>query len=354
MKFHSLLLHHFRNYSEAAVDFGPGINLFLGENGQGKSNLLEALYFAVTGRSFRTTEVDDLIQHGAEHLFLSALLSQQEVTQHLKIGLSKEQKRVSIGGSSQTSLNALLGLLKGVIVSPEDRSLITGAPAMRRRFIDLHIAQLDPHYVEQMARYTRALRQRNLLLRQGKRQGLDIWEEQMAAPAHYLTQQRLMALEELNRDTPALLSHLSEGKEALQLRYRPRGDGDLQAILSEHRDKDLAVGHTCYGPHRDDLSLLLNGKEARYFSSEGQKICCSLALRLAEWKRLANYSMGKPLLFLDDIANALDERRKRALSDFFSEVGQVFIASSQPISFAEATCHTIKDGTFVKEFPPSY
>jgi DNA replication and repair protein RecF len=323
MHLERLLLRNFRNYKEAELEFDGSLNGICGDNGHGKTNLLEAIYLCITGRSFRTANLADLIRHGAESFFLEAHFLKHDVHQRLRIGYDGKERRIFHNETKLQALGMLLGHLRGVLLCPEDRELVSGGPSHRRRFLDLHLAQLDPLYLQHLARYHRALRQRNRLLRTSSDEGIEVWEEQMALSAAYLTEVRLRAIEELSAPAAATLQQLAPGEE-LTLTYK-HSTCDKEA-LTAHRARERILGTTTIGPHRDDLEIHLNGRPARLFGSEGQKASCAMALKFTEWERLRTHSAEQPLFLIDDFTANLDEKRKRALNEQLEKVGQAFLA----------------------------
>jgi DNA replication and repair protein RecF len=330
-----LLVRDFRNYATADATFSPELNLISGPNGQGKSNLLEAVYFLITGRSFRTGRLSDLVREGSPSFALEALIEKQGVPQRISIRYGEKERLLLLNKTRQTSFLSLLGLLQGVVFSPGDHSLVSGAPAERRRFYDLHLSQTDPLYVHHLTRYHRALRQRNLLLQKKQLETIESWEHEMARSATYLIEKRAQATEKLQELMQPLHQELSGGMEQLELRYRPSLNGESDKILLSfvrNRSREVVLGHTLAGPHRDDLLFTLDGREARHFGSEGQKVCCVIALRLAEWERVREESGEPPLLLLDDATASLDLKRQERLAALLVGRGQLFLASPEPMA----------------------
>lgn len=323
MHLDQLVLRNFRNYTEATLDFDGGLNVICGDNGQGKTNLLEAIYFCITGRSFRTGNLSDLIRHGADSFFLEAHFTKHGVSQKLTVGYDGKERRIIHNSTRLSGLSDLLGLMRGVLLCPEDRDLVAGSPSGRRRFLDLHLAQLDPLYVQHLARYYRAMRQRNQLLRTGDEATVAVWEEQMAHSAAYLTGARLKMVGELQEPAAATLQQLAPGEE-LTLHYKHTAcDAET---FAKHRQREQLLGYTVTGPHRDDLEISLDGRPARLFGSEGQKASCVMAIKFTEWERLRDRSDELPLFLIDDFTANLDEHRKEALNQKLQTVGQAFLA----------------------------
>lgn len=302
-----LRLKNFRNYEEADLTFGSGLNAITGDNAQGKSNLLEAIYLLITGRSFRTPRLKELIRWGADTLTIQATFVKHDIEQTLTIGYNGQEKKILHNSTPLSSFSSLLGILQGTLLSPEDRQLISGPPALRRRFLDLHLSQIDPSYLQNLSRYYHALKQRNTLLRNEQPDTLSIWEEQMAAPATYLQRQREKALDSLKTD--------------FSLSYRPS-----QPAWSENREKELIVAHTLTGPHRDDFTIALDGHKMKAFGSEGQKTLAAISLRFTQWE-----IMNTPLMLIDDVSGNLDPTHQKNLMKKLSTLGQVFLTAPHPI-----------------------
>lgn len=325
---HSLYLRNFRNYAQLELEFSPSVNLIRGNNAQGKTNLLEALYFLSTGRSFRTQQTSDLIRWQEPFFFLEAEFVKDGITQTLTLSFDGQSKKMRYNNTEYSHFTNLLGMLPTVILAPEDIHLIMGAPADRRRFIDIHIAQLDPLYIYHSSRYYKAVKQRNQLLRQRQEDGIESWEEIMVAAARYIHHKRAHVIQELQKPLAEATQRLSLQQETLEVRYLPSYTEDYK----HSRAKELHLGVTLIGPHRDDLSFLVNGKEAKTFSSEGQKRCALTALRLAEWEHFASSTGAHPILSIDDFGVHLDAKRHQLLLETLKGRAQVFLTSPYSIS----------------------
>ena len=329
MQLKRLRLRNFRTYEDLEVTFGPGLNQIVGNNGLGKSNLLEAIYLVITGRSFRTANLAQMVREGASGFFIEALFEKSGVEQTIRIGVEGKERKIALNQTRLPSLSALLGHLRGVLLAPEDRDLVSGAPAVRRRLLDLHLAQLDPNYTYQLARYHQALKQRNSLLRSETLEGIELWETQMCDAAPHLTGARHELTLSLQGYLNEVHKELTLDQEEMELTYR--SSLCTPENLESHREKDLIRGGTSIGPQRDDLQIILSGKRARAFGSEGQKSCCAIALKLAEWQRLKELSGETPLMLIDDAGASLDERRKEALHDQLQKLGQAFLSAPTPL-----------------------
>ncbi len=328
----ALSLHHFRNHQKKTLFFSSGINYIHGENARGKTNLLEAIYLLIFGRSFRTPRLDELILFGTSSFAIEAQFEKNGIEQVLKFEFESKKKKITHNATTIFSLHHLLGIVNGVLISPEDRDLIMGDPSIRRQYLDLQIAQTNPLYLHHLLRYLKAMKQRNALLRNQEKKTIEIWEEEMAHSAAYITCARYQAIQELQLLS---LDTLSREIDTLSLSYKTHAPvqekGNQKEYFlekfSKYRMREYALGFTLVGPHRDDLEILLGGRPARFFGSEGQKRCSITALRFAQWKRLKEQTLESPLLCIDDVGVTLDAHREEKLLASLGQIGQVFLTS---------------------------
>lgn len=318
-----LYLRHFRNYSEVEVNLSSEVNLICGNNAQGKTNLLEALYLIGTGRSFRTPHLKELIQNEAPFFFIEAEFMKDGIAQHVRLSFDGEVKKLDYNSTSYSHFTNLLGLLPIVLLAPEDVLLITGAPADRRRFLDIHLAQSDPLYVYHLTRYHKAVKQRNFLLRKKTVASIETWESLMVVSAAYIRQKRQAVIEGLSEGLKSHMQELSCHQDLLEIRYISSYTENYQ----QQRAKELILGSTLIGPHRDDLQILINGQDARSFASQGQLRLAVAAMRLAQWHHLKDHHNAPPLFCIDDFGVHLDSARRESLLSKISSFGQVFLTS---------------------------
>lgn len=323
----SLYLRNFRNYGEAELHFSPKLNLFYGENAQGKTNLLEAISLISTGRSFRTVKLQELICEGASFFFLEAKIWKNGFEHTVKVAFDGVTKQLTLDGNSYSTLQHLLGLAPSVFFIPSDAELADGSPAMRRRFLNLHLAQCDPLYIHHLSRYWRAMKQRNAQLRSSDWSAIECWEKEMAESASYLWKARQELLCRLEEPLKSYGQFLSSEREHYQIQHHfPSPDAYL-AQLQKNRPREKQLGMTLSGPHRDDFHLLINGKAAGIFASEGQKKSVAFGLRMAQWGLLTKSVEGPVLLCIDDLGVHLDAIRKALFSKTVEELGQVFVTA---------------------------
>lgn len=339
MQLKSLFLCNFRSYREAFFEFSPQANIIHGPNGCGKTTVLEAIYFFICGRSFRTASSSDLIKKGCSHFFIEANFVKHGLEQTLRISWDGKERKISHNRTNYPNFTSLLGLLKGIVFCPDDAALIKGAPSIRRHYLDLQAAQIDPLYVHHLSRFSRAMKQRNHLLKTKNTTAIETWEYEMALSGAYLTKQRRVAVEELQTLCQKLYFQLTHGQAEFKIGYRTSAPTVQLEELKHYfiqkyetlRRRELQVGFTLSGPHKDDLMIEIDGQEARVFGSEGQQRSCVAALRLAEWMRIKSHGDGIPLLLIDDIGTSLDEIRLECLLQEIQNLGQVYVTTTKDL-----------------------
>ena len=314
MRLTSLTVHHFRSLTNRTFTFNEGFHALTGPNAIGKTTVLEAIHLLSIGRSFRTPRLQETIQKGAFSFSIQASFERDGVTQTLSITYDGTTKHLCHNTTSYTSFTPLLGLLPSVIYSPLDIDLIHGSPEIRRRFMNVFLAQYKPSYATALFRYTHALRQRNALLKQHLKTTLSVWEETLRREATILQQERSLAIATLSERATQIYQSLTTTSEPFSILYKP------SSLTFDAND--LFLGYTTSGPHRDDLEFTLNTLSVKTYASEGQKRTCIAALRLAEAALL------KPsLLLIDDFGIHLDHHRKQCLEEHLLSHPQLFISS---------------------------
>ncbi|MFZ4099376.1 MAG: DNA replication/repair protein RecF [Chlamydiia bacterium] len=329
MTLRSLQLLDTRNYTHAHVEFGEGLHAFIGRNAQGKTNLLEALAVCLTGASFRSHHLQDLIREQAERAWIELHYTQASIEQTTRILIEPVQKSAWLNQTKAASLQQLLGILPCVVVQPQDLDLVRGDPQTRRHFMDLLLTQSDPLYGHHLARYRRSLKQRNHLLKMRQLETCEIWEAEMGRSGEYLIQHRLQLLEQIQQATAQLLVQMTGCQESFTCTLRScvsTSENIQEALRSawkRQRLREMEIGQTLTGPHREDFTLFLQGREARSYASEGQARSIAAALRLAEWGLLKERSGKAPILCVDDIGLSLDAERCRRLWSLLRDIPQV-------------------------------
>ena len=330
MYFSSLRLMHFRNYAELELAPTRGTTVLYGANGSGKTNLLEAMHLLSLGRSHRTAADREMIEEGQSVAFVRAETRRLDGRHELEVRLyplEKPQKRVLLFGKPAQRISDMMGHATAVMFGPEDLRIVRDGPAARRRFIDMQLSQIRPSYVKALRQYLSVLESRNALLRAQRGAPtadfdtqMDTWDEQLAGAAVYVVEARRWFLGELAQNAAAQYASIAEDPaETFELRYvGPLASTEtpykqMLAGLKRTRAEDRQRLYTAYGPHRDDLAMLLCGKELRAFGSQGQTRTAVLSMKLGEIQLIENEMGEKPALLLDDVFSELDVRRRAAL-----------------------------------------
>lgn len=337
-----LNLSHFRNYTEQTIQLSPQVNLFCGDNGQGKTNALEAIGLLAIGKSHRTSRDKDLIAWSADTAVVDGVVEAQHGPRKLRLELGASGRKAFVNRVQQTKMTDFVGHFQVVLFAPEDLQLVKGGPKERRRFIDVELGQTQPLYLHHLANYGRALQQRNKLLKTGvfDEVYMAAFDEQLALSGAHVVQRRLQFIAKMKPVARQVYVDISDGRETFDFQYTstiPRVDQDtplaqiveqFSRALSDRRQTDIRMGYTTVGPHRDDLQLLLNGQDVQSFASQGQQRTIALSLRLAEidfiYREIGEY----PVLLLDDVLSELDDTRQRNLVLSMSKKVQTIITTT--------------------------
>lgn len=320
MKINQLELSEFRNYETLSVQFDKAVNILYGDNAQGKTNVLEAIYLCGTTKSHKGSKDKEMIRLSSEESHIRMQIEKAGIPHRIDMHLRKNKaKGVAIDGVPIKRSSDLMGLLHIVFFSPEDLSMIKNGPGERRRFIDLELCQLDQTYLYHLGNYNRAVNQRNNLLKQigfqrDLRDTVEVWDLQLMEHGSVVIDTRKQFVEELNELLPEIHSKLSGGKEKLYVRYEPNvGKEEFGQKLAMNLDRDLVLKSTGNGPHRDDISFFVGDKNLRLFGSQGQQRTAALSLKLAEIELVRKKIKESPVLLLDDVLSELDRNRQTYL-----------------------------------------
>ncbi|MCC7352130.1 MAG: DNA replication/repair protein RecF [Anaerolineae bacterium] len=388
MRIHHLSLANFRNYTRLELDFSTPLTLLQGDNAQGKTNLLEAIYVLATSRTPHAVAEREMVnwlalEESFPYARLVADVERAGRRQRLEIVVAPQngeggngptfRKQVKINGVARRALD-LVGLLPVVLFLPEDIELVSGAPAVRRRYLNVALCQIDAAYCRALAEYNRVLTRRSALLRHLRERGgnqdqMRFWDERLVMYGSTLLARRQEAISALEGEAQTRQRALTQGREHLRLRYLPGIDlapdrpeeevlpmleaARIEALFGEElragREKELAAGTCLYGPHRDDLRFLIGGRDLRLYGSRGQQRTVALAMKLAEMAVMTQALGEPPLLLLDDMMSELDARRRAALLSTLNGVPQAICTATDWSDFdegfrARARCLRVVEG----------
>ena len=360
MKISKLQLVNFRNYDRCTVNFDKMVTVFYGNNGQGKTNILESIFYSAFGFSHRTNKEDEMVKFSSEGMAVLLDFEKEDGPHSIRMKRYLEQgkyhKEIKIDGNKTTAKNHY-SFLNAVIFSPEDLNIIKGDPGLRRRFMDMEISQTDSFYYELLIRYRRLLRQRNSLLKVIREDNqpqaqLATWDEEIADMGAQILIKRLSNIKKLKEICIPVFHILSNQADCLEIKYEMKGNNgqlfypeednvkDIKEFylksLNERRFKDIMQGNTGIGIHRDDFRTYINGLDSKAFASQGQQRCCALALKLSQIEYVKQVSGGYPVLLLDDVMSELDQQRRKQLIHFINDKVQTII--------------TVNDKTLIPDF----
>ena len=316
----SLELADFRNYDSLHIDFSSGTNILYGDNAQGKTNILEAIYLSATTKSHKGSKDKDVVNFYKEESHIRTYLEKDGIETRVDMHLRKNKsKGIAIYGQKIKKAAELLGLLNVVFLSPEDLSIIKNGPAERRRFVDMELCQLDQFYLYNLNHYNKIVNQRNKLLKDmyfnpSLRDTLNIWDSQLISFGSKIIERRQLFVEQLNEIIFDIHKKLSGGKEDLVIQYEPDVSvEDYEKKLTVNQERDIKLKQTTTGPHRDDFSFIVGDIDIRKFGSQGQQRTAALSLKLSEIELVKKMTKDNPVLLLDDVLSELDSNRQNYL-----------------------------------------
>lgn len=316
----SLELNNFRNYDNLHMAFDPGTNILYGNNAQGKTNILESIYISGTTKSHKGSKDREIIKFECEDSHIKTIVEKNGLDYQIDIHMRKNRsKGIAINKIPIKKASELFGILNLVFFSPEDLNIIKNGPSERRRFLDLELCQLDKIYLYELTKYHKILNQRNKLLKDimhhpGWMDTLSVWDEQLVESGTAIIKIRDKFVSELKNIVLEIHKNISGMKESLILQYEPDTKvEDFKEKLNVNRERDLKLGQTTVGPHRDDLSFTVDGMDIRKFGSQGQQRTSALSLKLSEIQLVKNSAGQVPILLLDDVLSELDSNRQNFL-----------------------------------------
>ncbi|MCM1404461.1 MAG: DNA replication/repair protein RecF [Prevotella sp.] len=330
MRITQLTVDHFRNHTHSTLQLAEGVNVLVGLNAQGKTNLLEAIYLSCVGRGWRTGRDNEMVQFGAEralvHVTAQKRFGSVEIAIQLGLGLKKS---IAINRVPIAKVAELMGQINCIFFSPDELKLVKETPADRRRFLNIDISQIDKGYFYALARYNKILQQRNAALKNdGDPRELAIWDDQLVQQGNILITKRQAFITQLTPYVVAKHRALTGGQETITLTYETCAD--LAHDLAAARERDLRLRTTTVGPHRDDLAILINGQDVRVYGSQGQQRTVALSIKLAELDLFTALTGETPILLLDDVFSELDSTRQARLLTAISHTQAVITATDAP------------------------
>lgn len=365
MECNRIAIRNFRNIEYADVSFDPGVNILVGANAQGKTNLLEAIGFAAIGKSFRTVHEEEMIRFGADCAEVSVDFSDVSRKQNITVRMMKGRRRhIEHNKIKISRVSDVVGIFRTVLFCPEHLSLIKDGPGERRNYLDVAISQLYPIYLKSLQRYNQILKQRNQLLRDAEkdRSTLDataeLWSLQLAHEAAVIARYRKDYIDKASRVVEKCFQEMTGERETPTMTYlgsskqEPDAYADVeetervyQKLLTENLEREIAAGSTLWGIHKDDIEISVNGRPARMFASQGQQRSLALAMKLAEGEVSASVFGENPVFLFDDVFSELDTARRNYLSGKICD-RQVIITTCEPSGIAGGKLIRVENGTY--------
>lgn len=355
MKIKSINITNFRNYSNQEVEFSDGLNVIIGKNAQGKTNLLESIFICAIGRSPRTTKDKDLIKWESTYAKITLNIHKKLGKKEIDIYLfTNQNKAIKIDKIGIKKIGQLMGNFNAIYFSPDDLKLIKDSPEERRKFMDIDLCQFDKNYFYTLSNYNQILQQRNKLLKTTNESALkdtiSIWNDQLATSGAKLILSRLKLVSSLKEKVQKIHKFLTNDKEELVISYQgytAETENDLKLLLlkkyEENIDKDIKLGFTTIGPHRDDIKIESNGIDLRSFGSQGQQRTASLSLKLAELEVFKDNIGEYPVLLLDDVLSELDKDRQQKLLEITKPIQTILTCTDFDFNIPH-TKFTIESG----------
>ena len=333
----NIKLENYRNYHSAYIEFDRGVNIVLGDNAQGKTNLLESIYVLSMGKSFRTSKDRELIKFNSEFSRIRAEYVKDDYDLFMEIAYgSNGRKAVNLDGENLKKISKLMDNIITVIFSPEDLSIIKDEPSKRRNFIDRELSQLKPIYFNYLSKYKRVLINKNKYLKEKniRRNVVDVFNEQLVEYGSKIIEYRIDFIDRLEKISREIHRDITNKKEEIKVIYKSDVQIDYEYLYSEKYeilkgtiDEDIMRRSSTRGPHKDDLAVLINGIDARKFGSQGQQRTASLSLKLAEIQLIREEKNENPILLLDDVMSELDYERQRYLVNSIKDI-QIFLTTT--------------------------
>ncbi|CDB74194.1 MULTISPECIES: DNA replication/repair protein RecF [unclassified Clostridium] len=324
-----LQMLNYRNYNALDIELCPNVNVFMGDNAQGKTNILEAIYYCAFAKSHRTSKDKELINWNGEHAFISVDVGRERLDKRIDISILKDGKKsIRINKIKIKKIGELFGNFNVVMFSPEDLRIIKDSPGVRRKFIDMELCQLNPKYYYNLVQYNKVLNERNILLRNRNTSSemLEIYDMQLVEFGYNIIRDRIKYIESLNKYAEKIHSDITSGKEKINFKYistikdLENIKENFYTLLEKNRSKDCDRGITSIGPHRDDFFVYINDIDTKSYGSQGQQRTAVLTMKFSSLEIIKELTGEFPVLLLDDVLSELDFNRKKYI---LSTIGQI-------------------------------
>lgn len=342
MKIEEISLQNYRNYEKVNLKFNKNINIIIGDNAKGKTNILESIYFLSITKSYRTKDDNNLINHNKNFFKIVGKVRDGRLLKKLEINFSNK-KKILLNGKEVPKLSNYIGIFNVIVISPEDIDIIKGSPKIRRSILNVYISQISREYIEKYNEYNKILKMRNDYLKLLQTNGiadlryLDIITDKLIDRAVYIYSMRKNIIDSINEKITEIYTNIIN-IDGLKIKYIPNIDlsdysyeelyKKIKYTFSKNRQKEISLGMTIYGPHRDDYMFYVENDDLKYFGSQGQQKLAVIAFKISFLKIFEEKLSKTPVLLLDDIFSELDKKRKNKLIDYINNAGQVIITTN--------------------------
>ena len=353
-------LMNYRNYSQLDISLSENVNVFMGDNAQGKTNILEAMYYCGFARSHRTNKDKELVNWKCDKALISLFVKRARIDKKINIAIFKDGKKaINVNSIKINKVSELIGAFNVVMFSPENLKIVKESPGVRRKFIDMELSQLDPKYYYNLVQYNKVLNERNSVLKNKniEESMLDIYDFQLAAFGKYIIQERQKYLQKLNIHGSKIHKDITSNREDIVFKYvstislSEDIEEALIKALKEHRQKDRERGITSQGPHRDDFLIFINGIDAKSYGSQGQQRTSVLTMKFASLRIIKEQTGEFPVLLLDDVLSELDFKRKRYVLSSIKDIQTIITCPGIEDIYEylddKSKVFTVRDGTIV-------
>lgn len=353
-----LQLMNFRNYTKLNIELSKNVNVFMGDNAQGKTNILEAIYYCGFARSHRTNRDKELIHWNSDKALINLYVERERLDKKISLAIFKDGKKaINVNSIKINKISELIGVFNVVMFSPEDLRIVKESPGIRRKFIDMELCQLDNKYYYNLVQYNKVINERNSILKNKKldENMLDIYDLQLGNFGKYIIDKRLKYIEKLNNYGKKIHKDITSNKEDIEFKYlssiklKESIEEGIISSLKANRQKDKEKGLTSTGPHRDDILIYINGIDAKSFGSQGQQRTSVLTIKFASLKIIKEQTGEYPVLLLDDVLSELDFSRKKYILSSISDIQTIItctgIEDIHGYLNENAKIFNVKDGT---------